>query len=102
MSIEKKILRKNQVCKVKFCLPKEVVREANSAHLVGDFNNWDGSQTPMKKTKDGSYTVTIELKTGREYQFRYLIDDQRWENDLNADNFVPNGFGDSYNSVLSV
>jgi 1,4-alpha-glucan branching enzyme len=102
MCIEKQILQKTNLCKVKFSLPKEVAETAKSAHLVGDFNDWDPSAIPMKKTKSGTYHVVLELETGKEYQFRYLLDNQRWENDINADRFVPNGFGDSENSVLSI
>ena len=102
MAIEKQILQKNNLCKVKFSVTKEVAETAKSAHLVGDFNDWDTSAIPMKKTKGGSYFVSLELETGKEYQFRYLLDNQRWENDISADKFVPNGFGDSENSVLSI
>ena len=102
MSIEKQMLQKNNLCKVKFSVPKEVAETAKSAHLVGDFNDWDPSAIPMKKTKSGSYHVILELETGKEYQFRYLLDNHRWENDIHADKFVPNGFGDSENSVLSI
>ncbi len=102
MGIEKQILQKNNLCKVKFSVTKEVAETAKSAHLVGDFNDWDTSAIPMKKAKGGSYHISLELETGKEYQFRYLLDNQRWENDINADKFVPNGFGDSENSVLSI
>jgi 1,4-alpha-glucan branching enzyme len=102
MSIEKHLLQNNNVCKVKFSVPKEIAVNAKTVHLVGDFNNWDTTEIPMKKTKKGSYDVSLELETGREYQFRYLLDNHRWENEIQADNYVANGFGDSVNSVLSI
>ncbi len=82
---------KKGVCKVTFELPKDV--EAESAHVVGDFNNWDTQATPMKRKKDGSFAAAVNLETGKEYRFRYLLDSDRWENDWNADAYVPNGFG---------
>jgi hypothetical protein len=33
------------------------------------------------------------LDAGRAYRFRYLLDDQRWENDWAADAYLPNSFG---------
>ena len=56
----------------------------------------------MKKLKNGNYAVTLELKPGREYQFRYLIDESKWENDWNADKYVKSPYGDSDNSVVVV
>jgi len=56
----------------------------------------------MKKLKTGVFTVTLDLGKGREYQFRYLLDKKSWENDMDADKFVPTPFGDSENSVVVV
>jgi hypothetical protein len=35
-----------------------------------------------------------------EYKFRYLIDDSRWENDWNADRYIPNSFGSEDSLVI--
>jgi hypothetical protein len=51
----------------------------------------------MKKMKNGSFTITLDLEPGREYQFRYLIDDVVWENDWNADKYTKSPYGDSDN-----
>ena len=101
MSIEKKFLKAKPVCKVKFSLEGEQYQNASSVLLVGDFNNWKIGETPMKKAKTGSWSVSCDLETGREYQFRYLIDGNNWENDPQADSYVPSGLG-SENSVLSL
>jgi 1,4-alpha-glucan branching enzyme len=100
MSIKKPTKKKSTVCKVTFHLPKEKVASAKDIHLVGDFNSWDTKATPMKKQKDGSFSITLDLNPGQEYQYRYLIDGANWENDSNADKYVPSPFGDSENSVL--
>ncbi|MFC1588279.1 isoamylase early set domain-containing protein [Planctomycetota bacterium] len=102
MSIKKKYLKKKKLCKVTFKLDKEAVVFASSVHLVGEFNNWDMDATPMKRLKDGAYTVTLELQSGRKYQFRYLIDKTNWENDWHADEYAPTPYGDSKNSVVIV
>jgi 1,4-alpha-glucan branching enzyme len=88
-----KIYRKSMkgTCKVTFELPKEV--GAEQASIVGDFNNWDGRATPMKRKRDGSFSAAVSLEAGKEYRFRYLLDDSRWENDWGADSYVRNPFG---------
>ena len=99
MSIEKKNLKAKPVCKVKFALNGAQYDSATSIVVVGDFNNWQIGETPMKKAKTGGWSVTLDLETGKEYQFRYLIDGNNWENDPEADKFIPGGLG-SENSVL--
>ena len=75
--------------KIQFTLPAEVAANANSALLLGDFNNWDNTKAPsLKKQKDGSLKATITLEGGKSYQYRYLLDDGRWVNDYTAENYV--------------
>jgi 1,4-alpha-glucan branching enzyme len=100
MSIKKQQLKSKPVCKVTFRLPKEEANSASSIHVVGEFNNWDTKATPMKKQKNGTFTTTLNLEPGKEYQFRYLIDGKYWENDWNADKYAPTPFGDCDNSVV--
>lgn len=102
MSIKKQYVKDKSVCKVTFSLPKKAAASAKTVHLVGEFNNWDEKVTPMKKLKDGSFSITLELETGREYQFRYLIDGIEWENDWEADKYVRTHFGTCDNSVVVV
>lgn len=81
---------KPTVCKVTFGLPDAL--KAESVSLVGDFNDWNEAKTPMKKLKNSSFTVTLELEKGREYQFRYLVNGSEWHNDGQADKYVPNPY----------
>jgi 1,4-alpha-glucan branching enzyme len=75
--------------KVTFTLPADIVGEATSAVLLGEFNNWDYSNAiTLKKQKDGSMKVTTTLEGGRSYQYRYLLNDGRWVNDHRADDYV--------------
>lgn len=97
--LKKQYLKSRPVCKVTFLLPSEV--SADDARVLGDFNNWDASATPMKQLKDGRFSVVVELEQGREYQFRYLIDTNTWHNDEEADRLVANPF-DGQNSVIAV
>ncbi len=82
-----------------FELPPDV--GAETACLCGDFNQWDATAHPMKRRKDGSFTVTASLKSGQSYRFRYLLDGDRWENDWGADTYLPNEFG-SEDSVVEL
>ncbi|HBX50844.1 MAG: glycoside hydrolase [Bacteroidetes bacterium RIFOXYB2_FULL_35_7] len=100
MSIKKQYLKTKSICKVTFSVPKRVVKSVATVQLLGDFNNWNVKETPLKKTKDGKFLTELELEPGKEYQFRYLIDHTHWLNDLNADKYVPSGVGYSENSVV--
>ena len=102
MSIKKQYLKNKATCKTTFKLPKAATKSAKTVHIVGEFNSWKTSTTPLKKSKNGEFSVTLDLKKGREYQFRYLLDGVTWENDWNADKYVPSFFGDSDNSVVTV
>jgi 1,4-alpha-glucan branching enzyme len=97
--LDKAYTKTGRSCRVTFELPAEI--EAQSAALCGEFNNWDPSAYPMKKRKDGRFSLTISLKPGSDYRFRYFLDGQRWENDPQADAYVANGYG-SNDSVVTV
>jgi 1,4-alpha-glucan branching enzyme len=100
-SLKKLYLKTKEICKVTFRLPKEAVPKASQVTLVGDFNQWDTNETPMQKMKNGDFKVTLELACDNEYKFRYLIDNTQWENDWQADEYTPNGFG-SDNSIVKI
>ena len=71
--------------KITFSLPAEIVADASSGLLLGEFNNWNKEQGfSLKRSKDGSMKTTVELEAGRSYEYRYLLDGGRWVNDLNA------------------
>ncbi|MBN1202986.1 MAG: isoamylase early set domain-containing protein [Anaerolineae bacterium] len=95
---KKRILKSGKV-KVDFVLPEAIAAGAETAFLVGDFNDWDESATPMQKLKNGNFKVSITLEPNREYHFRYLVND-KWHNDWNADRYVPNPFSGD-NSVIT-
>lgn len=90
-----------KLCAVTFRLPVAAAAGAKKVAVVGDFNNWSETKNPMKKQRNGDFLVTIELRAGREYGFKYLIDGTRWENDWKADKYVPNPHG-TENSVVTV
>jgi 1,4-alpha-glucan branching enzyme len=97
--LKKSYSRTGKSCRVTFKLPAEV--KARKAVLCGEFNNWDKKAEPMKRLKDGSFSATLSLLAPGSYRFRYLLDGERWENDWEADAYVPNEFG-SDDSVVKV
>lgn len=100
MSLKKQPLKSKPVCKVTFRVSKDAAKNAQSIHVVGDFNDWSKTKTPMKALKSGEFTALVEVSSDQaEYQFRYLYDGKTWENDWHADDYVGNGYGVE-NSVL--
>ncbi len=100
MSIKKQYLKSKPVCKVTFRIPKKEAIGAKSVSIVGDFNSWNDKATPMKSFKNGEFTATIELEPNQEYHYKYLMDGAKWENDWNADKYIPSPFGNWDNSVV--
>lgn len=96
------MLRKNfsktgRKCRVTFKVAPD--NGAEEATLVAEFDDWDLEARPMRRLKDGSFSATVSLDSGREYRFRYLFDGEEWANDEEADDYAPNGFG-SRDSVV--
>ena len=100
MSLEKRCLKSRPITKVTFRLPTKAALDAEIVHLVGDFNDWRIDATPMTRLKNGEFKVCLDLETGREYSFRYLIGSDTWENDWEADKYVPSGITAVENSVV--
>lgn len=88
-----------KTAKVTFTLPKEAVQNAETVAVLGDFNNWQNGVS-LTKQKDGSYKTAVELEKGRSYEYRFLINGEKWENDWAAEAYAPTPFG-TYNSVVT-
>jgi 1,4-alpha-glucan branching enzyme len=100
--LQKSYAKTRKTCRVTFVLPLEAAKEARKVTVVGDFNNWDKEATPLKRKAEGGWETSLSLDVGKEYNFRYLIDGARWENDWNADKYLPSPYGDAENSVVIV
>jgi hypothetical protein len=89
--------------KVTFQLDAQIVSEATSGLLLGDFNNWDISNAvTLKKQKDGSLKTSLELESGKTYQYRYLLNDGRWVNDSTATQYNFDNIFQVENCVVTV
>jgi len=102
MSIKKQYIKSKPVCKVTFKVGKDEAQGAHKISILGDLNQWNEIHGEMKPLKDGSFSTVIELEPGREYQFRYLAGGTNWLNEPEADKYVPSGFGDAQNAVISL
>lgn len=98
----KQYLKTKDVCRVRFKLYKKQIGPVNKVNLVGDFNSWDETAGSMKKLKTGDFSMVLDLKPDRAYQFRYLIDDTEWVNDESADAYLPSPFPGVDNSVIAL
>jgi 1,4-alpha-glucan branching enzyme len=85
--------------RVTFTMPE--LEGVKQLYLVGDFNNWSVTETPLAHAADGSWSVALTLAGGRKYEYRYYADGQVWHNDWAADAYAPNTFG-TENSVVDL
>ena len=100
MSLKKTFSSDGKKCTVVFTVNVEAANGAEKVYLAGDFNSWDTTSIPMKKSPDGSFSVKKQLETNKEYQFRYLLDGNTWINDWKADKYVRSELANDDNSVV--
>ena len=98
--LARKYSKDKSKCMVTFWLPKEAARDASRVMVAGSFNDWSVDRHPMKRSKNGDFTLDLALHAGKEHEFRFVIDGTRWENAWNADKYVWCGHAQSENSVI--
>ncbi len=77
-----------------------VAKEAKAVFLVGDFNDWSLSATPLERAdSNGVWWVTVPLVPGR-YRYAYVVDGTIWRSDPEAP-AAEDEFGRP-NSVLTI
>lgn len=72
---------------------------ARSVCVVGAFNGWLKSASPMAITDGDVWSVVVPLEEG-EYPFMYVIDEEQWVTPPHADDFVTDGFGQTNGIVV--
>jgi hypothetical protein len=66
---------------------------ASTVSLVGDFNGWDVSKTPMiRDARSGTWTVALPLNAGR-HVYAFVVDGSTWASDPSAPLAPDDGFG---------
>ncbi len=96
--MKKTFPKESAVCKVTFTISADLLAGSKKAAVAGEFNNWDIEELPFKITK-GVGSVSVGLPLGKDFQYKFVIDGTRWENDPETEGFAPNGLGE-YNSVV--
>lgn len=98
MAIKKQFTKTKPVCKVTFSID---AKEATTASVIGDFNNWNPEEGALIKLKNGTFKGVFDLNKDTSYEFKYVIDGA-FENEPEADAFKWNEFAGAENSVLNV
>jgi hypothetical protein len=74
---------------------------ANSVTVVGDFNAWDGSKTPLERdSTTGVWSALVDVHPGR-HVYAFLVDGKTWTLDPNAPRTKDLDYG-TQQSVLMV
>jgi hypothetical protein len=68
--------------------------------LVGDFNDWDPSATPLRPSADSLWSVVVPLRPGR-YHYTFVVDGTQWRRDPAAPRAMEDDFG-TPTSVITV
>ena len=75
--------------------------EASRVTLVGDFNDWNPTRTPLRRiSATGEWSVTLPLRPGR-YRFSFLLDGRTWQSDPQRPAALDPDFG-TPTSVITV
>ena len=94
--LKKKYFKTKDECEVTFEIDPNGAKEVA---LLGEFSNWEPIGMKKSKSKNAPFKIKVRLPKNQSFQFRYLIDQQLWENDEAADAYWPNDKG-SDNSVV--
>ncbi len=89
---------KSNLTKITFAVPNDLAPA--SVSLVGEFNGWDAGAHPMRKRSNGTRSVTLELPTGRTWEYLYVTEEGVFFCDPDAEALVANPYGGT-NSVIS-
>lgn len=65
--------------------------KAENVFLAGTFNDWAPDVEAMEKTETG-FTLTKTFAEDAEFAYKFVAD-ENWTTDLNAPDFVDDGFG---------
>jgi hypothetical protein len=60
-----------------------VAGQAATVSLVGDFNDWDPTATPLSRAPGGVWSVVLPLRPGR-FTYSFVVDGRAWHADPEA------------------
>lgn len=74
---------------------------ADSVSVAGDFNGWNYVTTPLKRNSSGLWTTEIVGPRAGRYEYKFVINGNRWLEDPSNGMKTPDTFG-GLNSVLLI
>lgn len=74
---------------------------ASSVSVAGEFNAWNQLATPLKRDSRGLWSTEIELPRAGRFEYKFIINGQRWIEDPSNGMKAPDDFG-GLNSVLVI
>lgn len=74
--------KKSDKVHVTFTMP--AIEGCGCLYLVGKFNEWNESVYRMQCADNGTWSLTLELEPGCEYQYRFRTLNGTWLNDPTA------------------
>jgi 1,4-alpha-glucan branching enzyme len=98
--IEREYSKDMKSCKVKFVVPREIASDANSIAVAGTFNDWNQQSHQLEKQENGDFRLDMVLEPDRDYEFRFVVDGERWGNAHNADKYYWSDYSNCDNSVI--
>lgn len=105
MALKKQYLKSRPEVRVTFEISKQAAHEAAKVYLLGEFNNW--TPIELEHLKNGKFKTVVKLPTDQQskYEFRYKYQfkdgHEEFENEWEADGYLPNDFGEE-NSVINI
>lgn len=95
--VQKTYFKTKDYCKVKFTMSYE---NAETIEILGLNSDWENSII-MSKKKDGNFSCDLNLPKNSNHEFKYLVNNNIWLNEPDADSESQNVFGGS-NSVITI
>jgi serine protease AprX len=74
---------------------------AHSVSLVCDFHGWDGQLTRLQRDDHGLWRSELIAPPVGRYQYKFVVDGERWVEDPNNGMKAPDGYG-GMNSILVI
>ncbi len=75
--------------------------KAKTIVLAGDFNDWDEKKSHFVKCKNDFWQAEIPCLPHGKYRYKFVIDGEKWTEDLNNGIKEEDGFG-AFNSILII
>jgi 1,4-alpha-glucan branching enzyme len=88
ITIQRSTTSQDDKVRVTFSMP--AIDSGEHLYLVGWFDEWHESVYRMERTAAGNWSLTLELETGCQYQYRFRTANGSWLSDPSAPAADPN------------